>query len=226
VKTNLIENEIMREDIDELIYQSYLGALLAGDRTQCASIVHKLMAADANLKDMYIQLFQRSLYQIGEMWEMRLISVAVEHLATAITERMLSLVQAQVFDGPPRSQSIIVTCIAGEHHQIGARMAADLCELLGWRGYFLGANTPLPDLLQLIEERRPTMLGLSLCLGSQLPTLLKSLDTIRSASPDLPILLGGQAFRRGGMAAVQAYPNVSCLSSLDELEQRIRSHEQ
>jgi hypothetical protein len=105
-------------------------------------------------------------------------------------------------------------------------MIADFCELRGWRGYFLGANTPLADLLQLIEERRPDLLGLSLSVYFNLPALIKALDAVTFNYPELPILVGGQAFRWGAEAALQPYPNASYMASIDELEQRMVAHEQ
>ena len=211
--------------ISEASYQRYLAALLAGDRVECARVVQDLVAAGAGLKELYVHLFQRALYHIGELWEHQRISVAVEHLATAITERMLTLVQAQAFAGPPRDRTIVIACVADEYHQLGGRMIADLCELHGWRGYFLGADTPLPDLLRLIAERRPTLLGLSLSIYFNLPALLTALEAVTQAHPDLPILVGGQAFRWGGVEAVQRYPHVSYLASLEALEQRLLAYE-
>ena len=211
--------------LTELVYEEYLAALLAGDRARCTAIVEELLAAGVGLKDLYVHLFQRALYQVGELWEQQRVSVAVEHLATAITERLLTLVQPQVFDGPSREHSIIVACVGSEYHQIGGRMVADLCELQGWRGYFVGHSTPLPELLHLIDERRPTWLGLSLSIYFNLPALLTALDAVTGAYPDLPILVGGQAFRWSGVDALQGYPGVSYIASLDELEKRMLIHE-
>jgi methanogenic corrinoid protein MtbC1 len=212
--------------ITATVYQRYLAALLAGERAECTRIVQDLVAAGVGLKELYVQLFQRALYQVGELWEHQRISVAVEHLATAVTERMLTLVQTQAFSGPPRDRTIIVACVADEYHQLGGRMIADFCELRGWRGHFLGANTPLPDLLTLIGERRPNLLGLSLSIYFNLPALLRALDAVTGRYPDLPVLVGGQAFHWGGLAAVQGYPNVSHIASLAELEERLLAHEQ
>jgi MerR family transcriptional regulator, light-induced transcriptional regulator len=212
--------------IDETTYKSYLAALLAGNRTECARIVQALLSAGTRLKDLYTDLFQRAQYQVGELWEHQRISVAVEHLSTAITERMLTLVQAQAFSRPAIDRTIIVACVADEYHQLGGRMIADFCELRGWRGYFLGANTPLPDLLQLIEERRPDLLGLSLSIYFNLPALIKALDAVSERYPDLPILVGGQAFRWGAEAALKPYSSASYMASLDELEERMAAYEQ
>jgi len=207
------------------VYERYLAALLAGDRARCTALVEELLAADVGLKDLYVHLFQRALYQVGELWEHQRVSVAVEHLATAITERLLTLVQAQLFSGATREHSIIIACVANEYHDLGGRMVADLCELQGWRGYFLGADTPLPDLLRLIEEQRPSLVGLSLSIYFSLPALLEALDAVTAAHPDLPILVGGQAFRWTGLPAAAAHRNVSLIASLDELEQRLAAYD-
>jgi methanogenic corrinoid protein MtbC1 len=215
----------MTHTIDETIYESYLAALLAGNRTECAGIVQKLVSAGTGLKELYTDLFQRAQYQVGELWEHQRISVAVEHLSTAVTERMLTLVQAQAFSRPAIDRTIIIACVADEYHQLGGRMIADFCELRGWRGYFLGANTPLPDLLQLIDERRPDLLGLSLSIYFNLPALIAALDAVTGKCPDLPILVGGQAFRWGAEVALKPYANASYIASLDELEQRMAAYE-
>ena len=89
----------MTHNIDDSTYQRYLAALLAANRAECTKIVQELIASGVDLKDLYVNLFQRSLYQVGELWEHQRISVAVSHLATTIAMRMLTLVQAQVLGG-------------------------------------------------------------------------------------------------------------------------------
>ncbi len=207
--------------IEESLYSRYLSALLQGDRVQCAGIVKELQLTDAGLKDLYINLFQRSLYEVGELWEHQHISVAVEHLATAITQRVMTLVQPDLFSGAVRDRTLIVSCIADEYHQLGARMVADLAEIHGWRSYFLGANTPLNSLLEMIDQRRPDLVGLSLSVYFNMPSLERSLDAVVSTFPGIPLVVGGQAFREcwGGTQVGRKHSNVVLSSSLDTLEQ-------
>ena len=214
----------MQTIVTEKIYENYLAALLAGDRAGCTDIVQELNNADITLKDLYLNLFQRSLYQTGDLWEHHRISVSVEHLATAITERLLTTVEPQAFRGQYREHSVIIACVADEYHQLGARMVADFFEFHGWRGYFLGANTPIKDLLDLIDKRNPDLLALSLSIYSNLPSLLQALDAVRAEYPDLPILVGGQAFRWGGTGSLKQYSNVTYISSLDVLEQKMEEY--
>ena len=214
----------MTTRVTDQIYDVYLAALLAGDRAGCTTIVQELNTADIPLKDLYLNLFQRSLYRTGELWEHHKVSVSVEHLATAITERLLTLVEPKIFSGQYRDHSVIVACVADEYHQLGARMVADLFELHGWRGYFLGANTPVQDLLTMIEQKNPALIALSLSIYSNLPALIKALDAIRAKYPDLPILVGGQAFRWGGTDLLKQYRNVTYIASIDQLEQEMENY--
>jgi MerR family transcriptional regulator, light-induced transcriptional regulator len=209
--------------ISETAYAEYLEALLQGDRPVCSRIVQDRFSAGAELKDLYVNLFQRSLYQVGDLWEQHRVSVAVEHRATAITERIMTIVQPAIFSGEPRQRSIIVACVADEFHQLGGRMVADLAELHGWRGHFLGANTPVEGLLQMIDQQKPEMLGLSFTVHFNLPALVKALDAVAGSFPGLPVLLGGQALRErwGGAAALRRYPDLRPVVTLDELEREL-----
>jgi methanogenic corrinoid protein MtbC1 len=211
--------------VTEQDYREYLARLMAGDRIRCAAIVRELCDAGAEAKDLYLNLFQRALYRIGDLWELNRIPVAVEHLAAAITERLLALVHPQVFSRPVWDRSVIVACVAGELHQLGGRMVTDLFEMGGWRGHFLGADTPLADILGLVDARKPDMLGLSLSIYSNLPSLLGVLDAVTRAHPELPVLVGGQALRWGGAEAVEQYRNVTHISAIGELERIMASHE-
>ena len=66
-------------------YQTYLTHLLKGERQACTQMVQRLLDSGLNLETLYVNLFQKSLYQVGELWELNEISVAREHLATALT---------------------------------------------------------------------------------------------------------------------------------------------
>jgi methanogenic corrinoid protein MtbC1 len=206
------------------MYDMYLSALLAGDRSGCTTIVNELISNNTPIQDLYLNLFQRSLYRIGELWEQHLVSVTVEHLATAITERLLTQIEPNIFSGQYRDHSVIIACIADEYHQLGARMVADIFELHGWRGYFLGASTPVQDLLTMIDQRNPDLIALSLSIYFNIPSLVKSLDLVTEAHADLPILVGGQAFRWGGIDMLNRYMNVTYIASITELEQKMEEY--
>jgi hypothetical protein len=103
-------------------------------------------------------------------------------------------------------------------------MVADIFELNGWDGHFLGANLPLEDLSRFIQEVGPDVVGLSLSILANLDHLKRGVEVIRTDFPNLDLLIGGQAFRWGGIDAIKRYPGTEYISSLDELEKLIRGN--
>ena len=126
----------------EETYGHYLDGLLTNNRLRCREIFQQWLDSAPELRTLYEQLVRRSLYQVGELWEQGKISVATEHLATAISESLLNLTYPRLFAQPRNGKSAVVTCVSNEYHQIGGKMVADIFELNGWRGHFLGANMP------------------------------------------------------------------------------------
>lgn len=208
---------------EHVIYKQYFSSLLSGDKNACRQIVKERLETNPDMKSLYTDLFRRSLYEVGELWEYNKISVAVEHLATSITESLMSLIYPLLFSAEKSGKKAIVACLANEYHQIGARMVADVFELNKWDGYFLGANTPAPDLFQLIEEKKPEIVGISVSIYFNMKTLLTLVDKIQTTYPGQEILVGGQAFRWGGTNIAQKYPDVSYFDSLDKLEAYIKT---
>jgi MerR family transcriptional regulator, light-induced transcriptional regulator len=202
-------------------YRVYLNALLEGDRRTCGHILRSRLEAGAGIRGIYEDLVGRSLYEVGERWAQGEISVAREHLASTLSESLLSEVYPRVFARPWLGRRAIVTSMANEFHQIGGKMVADIFELNGWRGDFLGANTPLEDLLEFVARRQTDVVAFSLTLEANLGLLEHAVETVRREHPGLPILVGGQAFRSGGGDRI-VREGVSLLTDLGALEQWIR----
>lgn len=199
-------------------YERFLGALVAGDRQQCRDLFDGWLADGTELRVLYQDRVQRALYAIGVLWEQGRVTVATEHLASAITEGLLNRVTPQLLALPKNGKSVVVSCTANEYHQIGGRMVADFFEMNGWRSYFLGANVPVDEVIALIRDKRPDAVALSLAIYFNLDTLLETVRAIRAAFSAIPILVGGHAFEDGGREQVESIPGVHLLASLQDLE--------
>ena len=208
--------------INEQLYKNYLNSLLEGERAACTRIVQELVDQKIDLKHLYTDLFQKSLYAVGELWESNKITVAKEHLATAITEGLLNLAYPQIFEGPRGSKSVVISCSANEYHQVGGKMVADIFEMNGWNGYFLGANTPVEQLLSFVDEVKPDLVGLSLSIYFNSQSLKNCVEALNTEFPSLDTIVGGQAFRWGGKDLLQQCRRVEYISTLADLEQQIR----
>jgi len=211
-------NPLVGPSDNDASYERFLGALVAGDRQQSRVIFETWLAEGLDVRVLYEERIRRALYEIGMLWEQGLISVATEHLASAITEGLLNLVTPRLIAMPKNGKTVVVSCTANEYHQIGARMVADFFEMNGWRSYFLGANMPVADVIALIREKQPDAVALSLAISFNLETLLDMVRAIRAASAAIPILVGGHAFEYGGREQVESIEGVHSLASLLDLE--------
>jgi len=207
--------------IENETFNNYFNSLIKGDKQECAAIFDELLHNNVPVETIYTQLFQRSLYQVGEYWEMNKISVATEHMATAITENLMIRLQPQLFATERTGKKAVIACVANEYHQVGAKMVADIFEMNGWDGYFIGANTPVSELIRFMESKKPDLIGLSLSIYYNLPELKKTVANIREHFPDLPIMVGGQAFRWGGIEITEQFDNVAYLSGIETLRKFI-----
>jgi methanogenic corrinoid protein MtbC1 len=200
------------------MYNGYFENLTAGRRIKCLDQVTGLLEQGIDLKTLYLDLFRKSLYEIGRLWEIGKISVATEHMATAITEYLMTLAYPMLFSADHIGRSAIVSCVANEFHQIGGKMVADIIEANGWDSFFLGADTPVEHLIDMIQEKKPDILALSFSVFFNMPHLIAAIEQVRKTHDRLPILIGGQAFQWGGQDIAVRYPNVHFLESLPQIE--------
>ncbi len=199
-----------------------LARFLPADVWNAHAIVKNLLDNHIEIKELYTGLFQRSLYKVGELWENNRITVANEHLATAITESLLNLAYPSIFASQRKGKKALVSCCANEFHQVGGKMAADFFELHGWDGYFLGSNTSTDRLIQHVDKIKPDIVGMSLSISLNASSLKLALEAIQANFSSVDILVGGQAFFHGALEVIKSYDAVEYIASLDELEKLLQ----
>lgn len=209
---------------DDRKTQEFLATLLAGDRPGSTAIVMAELARRRPISDIYETIFKTALYRIGDLWKSGRISVATEHLASAVVEGILNELYPRVIASDRAGQTVIAACVENELHQIGIRMVADVFEMNGWNAHFLGADTPGVDLLDFIQKINPDALALSLSGNCRLPALEKTIPAVRQAFPALEIFVGGWFFRSGGQEFLLKHPDVRYAADLHELDARLKGN--
>lgn len=174
----------------------YLQAVLAGSRTAALNVVREALRDGVSVLDLYADVLQATLYEVGRLWETNRITVAHEHAATAITQ----FVMAQMYDRMERSTGakgrILLTGLNGELHNVGALMVADVLEASGWTVHFLGTNLPHTSILDAIREHQPEGVGISATMLFNVPALTRLVESIRGEwGTARRIVVGGAAFR-------------------------------
>lgn len=188
--------------------KEFLDSLIYGDRAMCLDYAHKYLKHNSSIIELYENVFKKSLYEVGELWELNKISVASEHLSSAIIESILNEYYAEITSVKKINKTVVIACVEDEYHQIGAKMINDVFELNGWNSFFLGANTPSNELISFLKNIKPELLAISVSLYFHVPKLEIMIQQIRKELPELTILVGGQAFRNGGNEVLSKYDQV------------------
>lgn len=174
----------------------YLQAAIKGDRRAATHIALDAQQQVTDVVDLYVDLFQAAQYEVGRLWQENRITVAEEHMATAITQYVMAQIYSH-FEGRDRDRGrLVITGIEGELHQVGANMVADVLEARGWNVRFLGTNVPQEGVLQAIEEHHADAVGISATMLLSIPKAVHLIEALRNRfSTECPrILLGGRAF--------------------------------
>lgn len=196
----------------------FLQSLLSGNRQKCSAISREYLAHNSSIKDLYEDVFKEALYEVGVLWETNKITVATEHLATAITEGILNELYGELETQEKQNNKVVLTCVENELHQVGIKMVADLFEMHGWESYFLGTGIPTTELVKYIKQVNPNILAISLSIFFNYQNLIRMLAVLKSEFPDLTIIVGGQAFihkKEGNFKDIEGIKYISDLYELD-----------
>lgn len=209
--------------ISETVYLHYLNSILDGDKKQCIQIVTNLLDQKEPIKEIYLKLFQRSMYRIGTLWEKERCSISEEHIATKITESLIDLVSNSAQAVDPTGKTAVITCIDKEYHELGARMVAGYFEANGWNTFFVGSNTPQTEVIRLVKEKKPDIIGISSSFYINIMRLVKLIQLIKEEFPEQQILVGGQSLADGRSDGISRINGVRYISSIDELDDYLLS---
>jgi len=175
--------------------EEFCEALLAADARKALALTQQWVKQTGDIPNFLQFVVTGTMIEIGRLWENNRINVAQEHLASAIVNRVMASLYPQIIDMTPRRGRAIVTCAPNEFHELGGRMFADLLELDGWDVMYLGANTPVEELVAMARSHNVSFLALSVAMPFNLEQAGRAISALRQLAPVRPkILLGGRAF--------------------------------
>ncbi|MEX2626360.1 MAG: cobalamin-dependent protein [Ilumatobacteraceae bacterium] len=180
----------------ERLERQYIDLLLAGERHRAAELVIAHADAGVTVKNLYLRVFEPAQVEIGQRWQRNEISVAHEHYCTAATQLIMSMLYPRMFGGDRNGRRLVAATVAGNLHEIGARMVADFFEFDGWDTYFTGADTPLRAVVASVAEREAHAVALSATLSQHVAGLAELVAAIRAepATAGVLVLVGGRPF--------------------------------
>jgi methanogenic corrinoid protein MtbC1 len=134
-----------------------------------------------------------TLVRIGHGWAERSVSVAQEHMATAVFRRVLGWL-FRVYEVRGAAPRLVVATPPNQVHELGALMVAASAAAEGWVVTYLGSDLPVADLVSAARQTGARAVAISAVHVPQGADLLVALREMREGLPtSVPLLVGGAA---------------------------------
>ncbi|MFC4116718.1 cobalamin B12-binding domain-containing protein [Nonomuraea zeae] len=191
----------MADNLEDRVEKVWTAAL-AGDDHGAADVA--LAALDDGLppEDLLLGVLAPVQSRVGDAWAANGVTVAQEHIVTAVSERVLAAVSRHPAARARHTEDkgrATVACVDGEWHAFPARLLAELLRLHGWRVDYLGPHVPTPYLPMHVNGTDADVVALSASMPSRLPAAHAAIAACQETGK--PVLAGGAAFGADGRYA-------------------------
>jgi DNA-binding transcriptional MerR regulator len=172
------------------------GAVPQADLVHCADALRQALdemnepgaqaVLDRLLTDFTVQSVLRDvlmpyLHELGQRWEHGGVSVAQEHFASHVVRgRLVGLTRGWGDGGGPQA---LLACPPDEQHDLALLVFGIVLNRRGWRVGYLGANTPMADLLQVTSDTRPSLVVLAAVAPQLFESVVSDLSTLAGMAP-------------------------------------------
>jgi MerR family transcriptional regulator, light-induced transcriptional regulator len=160
--------------------ERFLAAVRRYDEPAAHSVLDEALSAFA-LETVVRALILPVLRQIGDEWANGTLAVGQEHFASnVIRPRLLALSRLWGRGSGPYA---ILACAPGERHDIGLIAFGLLLRTYGWRILFLGADTPLSTVGEVVATTEPRLVVVASMDGALLEAAAADLRRLAHSAP-------------------------------------------
>lgn len=138
-----------------------------------------------------IELIQKGLVEIGNLWYQNKLSVQQEHFASNLAMRRLYALLSAA-PAPTRPQTLLTACPTGEWHTFPILLLTLLLRRRGWNVIYLGANVPIVEMRETLRTVRPALVILASQTLQSALTLRQMARAINSCG--VKVAFGGRIF--------------------------------
>ena len=177
------------------ICQTYLDYLLKTKTNAAIHYIRSVRESGIEIADIYVDILEPVMIEIGEMWHRREISIDQEHYMTSTTQVVIAQFYQEIFSKERQSKKILTAAIGGELHEMGIRMVSDLFEYHGWDSIYLGGGTPQNAIMDSVTRHQPQLVALSVTMPQHLLECKEIVEKLKESNPHIKIAVGGRAFQ-------------------------------
>lgn len=175
--------------------------LQANDRPGAVrSAVEAVTEGRVDIVTLYRDVLTPLLVDTGSAWQSGQVAVWQEHLASATVRTIVEGLYPEVLKvraaATPVGRKVLLACPSQETHDLGLRMVSDRFDMAGWTTYFLGADTPVSQIVEAARGLDVDAIVVSSSTHFHRVALRTFLEQLMEALPGVRVWVGGAAFAR------------------------------
>ncbi len=173
------------------LWRKYIHSLTQGEKQE-ALFYFAILTDNMRVEDIYVDVIARAMREIGEMWERNEITIAEEHIASNVIDEIMKM-KISSYTGSSSSNSILLTVVGSEGHQLPLRIVEDCLEANGWKVFNLERPLPNNEIINFLKGKKINIIGFSVTMKENLDELKNIVKKIRNSFPHMILIAGGAA---------------------------------
>ncbi len=215
--------EKKKDEIPDYSYKEYMQSLLDGNKKQVRNILLSFLKKGVPSKIIYKEYIERSLKEVGELWEKGELPVWKEHFISELSLENMALIKRRKYQENEMERPILMVTPGAEQHSIGLKMIGDMLEANGHNVIYLGNLIPTDNIIHAIKDRKPFAIILSVTMVYHIEAAKMLIDVIKQkfGAKTPTILIGGSAFEHMENVATVTGADKHCMD-IDDIEKNLR----
>lgn len=197
--------------------EAFASVCAAGDRAGADRIIERLRADGLDQDSVMVDLVGPAALHLGREWEEDRRSFVDVTLGLVLMHEVIHTLGYEYHDGPQEAgvvRRVMLASAPGSQHVLGLSIVSEFFRKAGWQ-VVLEVSPSSAELCRAVKNEWFDLVGLSVALDGQLPTLRALVGKLKAASrnPSTPILLGGPVFMLGPQRAERYGAQAICLDA-------------
>jgi excisionase family DNA binding protein len=167
--------------------------LISGDEASAWTVVQDALSSGVDPVEFHLTVLIPTMKSIGHRWESGELSIAAEHQASAIAQRIVGRMGPRFAQRGRKRGHIVVGAPPGDSHGLPSAIFADLLRGRHFQVSDLGANVPIDSFVEFVSEVPDvTAVGIGVTTRHN-EDRVRSLVGALKESIEAPVTIGGSA---------------------------------
>ena len=176
--------------------------MVAGDEAGAWSVIEAALASGTDPADVHLDILVPALESIGNGWEAGTLSVADEHRATTVAQRLIGRLGPRFARRGRKRGAVVLGAAPGELHSLPTAIVGDLLRGAGFEVLDIGANTPAESFAETaLGVQRLVAVAIGATTEGRDRAVRSAVRALRQAGVSAPVLVGGAAITGEAHAA-------------------------